>query len=332
MARLRLNTEYRTKIGNRIEDTLMQNDTEEKQRYLNARVELKPIQDQTWLLAKEVIQRTYTPEDIEKAWYLQNKFDNVNTIEKDSCFHFGFNGEELDKDKNEMVEKRFTKHFDFTLGARVDGTDTQTSRHSSGDNSKAFAYAYFRDELLGQEGCDPDINIKMKDKDPNPHWTKYSQNNNTYLGFDKHDDKDGEINKVANWNKDFEIDLIGREYCRDRQVDCTAQEFEIFMKWQGAKGHLITCHSKWIETLQAQVKEIKVGLKGYRYLDEGIELANELGCNLSDAEIIRTNSTGLTIYNPKNLADRIKSMNKVTVSREDKIAIYKKAMADRKTN
>jgi hypothetical protein len=104
------------------------------------------------------------------------------------------------------------------------------------------------------------------------------------------------------------------------------------MKWQGAKGHLITCHSKWIETLQAQVKEIKVGLKGYRYLDEGIELANELGCNLSDAEIIRTNSTGLTIYNPKNLADRIKSMNKVTVSREDKIAIYKKAMADRKTN
>ena len=75
-----------------------------------------------------------------------------------------------------------------------------------------------------------------------------------------------------------------------------------------------------------------MGLKGYRYLDEGIELANELGCNLSDAEIIRTNSTGLTIYNPKNLADRIKSMNKVTVSREDKIAIYKKAMADRQTN
>ena len=27
-----------------------------------------------------------------------------------------------------------------------------------------------------------------------------------------------------------------------------------------------------------------------------------------EAEIIRTNSTGLTIYNPKNLADRIKAM------------------------
>ena len=101
------------------------------------------------------------------------------------------------------------------------------------------------------------------------------------------------------------------------------------MKWQGAKGQLIQCHEKWIETLQNQMKEIKVGLKSYRYLDEGIELANELGCNISDAEIIRVNSTGLVIYNPKNLADRVKSMNKTTVSREDKIAMYKKAMAER---
>ena len=67
------------------------------------------------------------------------------------------------------------------------------------------------------------------------------------------------------------------------------------------------------------MKEIKLGLKGYRYLDEGIELATELGLNLNDAEIIRTNSTGLVIYNPKNLADRIKSMKNKSISREDKI-------------
>ena len=39
-----------------------------------------------------------------------------------------------------------------------------------------------------------------------------------------------------------------------------------------------------------------------------LELANELGMPITEAEIIRTNSTGLTIYNPKNLADRIKGM------------------------
>ena len=67
------------------------------------------------------------------------------------------------------------------------------------------------------------------------------------------------------------------------------------------------------------MKEIKIGLKGYKYLDEAIELATELGLNISDAEIIRTNSTGLVIYNPKNLADRVKGKKNKNTTREDKI-------------
>ena len=62
-----------------------------------------------------------------------------------------------------------------------------------------------------------------------------------------------------------------------------------------------------------------MGLKGYKYLDEAIELCTELGLSVQEAEIIRTNSTGLVIYNPKNLADRIKGMKNLTISREDKI-------------
>ena len=79
-------------------------------------------------------------------------------------------------------------------------------------------------------------------------------------------------------------------------------------------------HHKWIKSVLDQMKEIKVGLKGYKYLDEAIELCTELGLNITDAEIIRTNSTGLVIYNPKNLADRIKGMkNKREQTREEKI-------------
>ena len=37
-------------------------------------------------------------------------------------------------------------------------------------------------------------------------------------------------------------------------------------------------------------------------------------------EIIRTNSTGLVIYNPKNLAERIKAMKNKEKTREQKIA------------
>ena len=49
-------------------------------------------------------------------------------------------------------------------------------------------------------------------------------------------------------------------------------------------------------------------------------IANELGLDIKDHEIIRTNSTGLVIYNPKNLAERIKGMKNTEKTREQKIA------------
>ena len=91
--------------------------------------------------------------------------------------------------------------------------------------------------------------------------------------------------------------------------------------WKNQKGKFVIAHQKWIKSILDQMKEIKLGLKGYKYLDEAIELSTELGLNITDAEIIRTNSTGLTIYNPKNLADRIKGMkNKREKTRAEKIA------------
>jgi len=41
--------------------------------------------------------------------------------------------------------------------------------------------------------------------------------------------------------------------------------------------------------------------------------------NINDAEIIRTNSTGLIMYNPKNAAEMLKSMKNKSQSREQKI-------------
>ena len=80
------------------------------------------------------------------------------------------------------------------------------------------------------------------------------------------------------------------------------------------------------------MKEIMIGLKGYKYLDEAIELCTELGLKIDDAEIIRTNSTGLVIYNPKNLADRIKGMKNKEKTREQKIAERVAYMSQSQTN
>ena len=61
MSRIRLNQEYRNKIANRMRVHLEQENTQEKEKYLKAREEIKPYQDTTWKLAKEIVSRHYTP-------------------------------------------------------------------------------------------------------------------------------------------------------------------------------------------------------------------------------------------------------------------------------
>ena len=312
MSRIRLNQEYRNKIANRMRVHLEQETTQEKEAYLKAREEIKPLQDLTWKLAEQIVRRHYTPEDVKMAKHLQNKFENVDTIAKDSCFHFGYHGRVEDRDENDKVimkDKFIESHFDFRLNGNINGKEY--------DNNQDFGYAYFRDELKGREGCNPDINIEMKDKPSNPHQTKFCDANDKYLGTNG--GRDNQTSYAREWNNDYVLDLIGSSYCRDRSIACNKEEYDTLMFWQSKKGHLITCHEKWIESILNQMKEIKLGLKGYKYLDEAIELSTELGLNINDAEIIRTNSTGLVIYNPKNLADRIKSMKNKNVSRKDKI-------------
>ena len=331
MSRIRLNQEYRNKIAQLMRVHLEQENTQEKEKFMQLRERFLDKQNLTWELAKICVTRQYPKKDVELAHYLQNKYPNVNTIAKDSCFHFGYmakkDGGEDDQTDNahlhsqthdEQDDKYVTKHFDFRLNGDIDGVDRQDDIDSYSPQSRDFAYAYFRDELKAKEGCNPDINIEMEDKPSNPHQTKFNDANEKALGFSG--GKGNEISHARDWNNDYELDLIGREYCRDRQIPVSKEEFNSFVIWQQAKGQLIMAHYKWIKSILNQMKEIKLGLKGYRYLDEAIELCTELGLSVNDAEIIRTNSTGLVIYNPKNLADRVKAMKNKEVSRKDKIA------------
>jgi len=331
MSRIRLNQEYRNKIANRMRVHLEQEQTQEKEKFFQERESFLDKQNATWDLAKQCVTRQYPKDDVKMAHYLQDKYPNVNTIAKDSCFHFGYmkkkDGHESDDqnpfnddrhdESNDQDDKYVTKHFDFRLNGDVDGVDRQDDIDSYNPSSRDFAYAYFRDELKAKENCNPDINIEMEGKSSNPHQTKFNDANEKALGFSG--GKGNEISHARDWNNDYELDLIGREYCRDRQIPVSKDEYQTFVIWQQAKGQLIMAHYKWIKSILDQMKEIKAGLKGYRYLDEAIELATELGLNLNDAEIIRTNSTGLVIYNPKNLAERIKGMKNKNISREDKI-------------
>ena len=328
MARIRLNQEYRNKVANRIKQSLFQEDTQEKKKYDDLKGKQIDINDKAWSVAKDIVRRHYTDEDVEKAYYLQNKFENVSTIAKDSCFHFHYQGLAEEKDYNgnvSMVEKPIEKHFDFKLNGSFD-----IDNNYSANRDSAYGFALFRDEINAQDNCNADILIEQEGKDDNPHKRKFVDNNNEYLGLSG--GRNNETKYGKEWNEKYQLDLIGRDYCRDRSIACTEQEFNFLVSWKQAKAQFVIAHEKWINSVLKQMKEIKIGLKGYKWLDEGIELANELGVEITDHEIIRTNSTGLVIYNPKNLAERIKGMKNTEKTREQKIAERVAYMQQQQTN
>ena len=317
MARIRLNQEYRNKIANRIKQGLFQEDTQEKRKYDDLKGQQVDLNDKAWDMAEKIVRRHYTDDDVEKAYYLQNKFENVSTIAKDSCFHFHYMGtkEKRNYDNEVVIEENvpIEKHFDFKLNGSIDEENNYSQNRDS-----QYAYALFRDEINAQEDCNADILIEQREKDDNPHKRKFVENNDKYLGLSG--GRDNQTKYGREWNEKYQLDLIGRDYCRDRSIACSEQEFNFLISWKQAKGQFVIAHEKWINSVLKQMKEIKIGLKGYKWLDEAIELANELGIEITDHEIIRTNSTGLVIYNPKNLAERIKGMKNTEKTREQKIA------------
>jgi len=337
MSRIRLNQELRNKVGSRFKVHFEQENTQEKEKFFQERENFKGHQDKTWELAKECVSRQYPKADVDMAHYLQDKYENVNTIAKDSCFHFGYmakkGGEIEDNSRSwstqhsEDDDKYISKHFDFKLNGDMDNIDRQDNENYQ-PQSRDFAYAYFRDELKAQEQCNPDITIEMEGKDRNPHEQKFKDANDKYLGFNC--GNDNLTSYSAQWDKDYELDLIGREYCRDRQIAVSKEEFKTFEMWQQKKGQLIMAHYKWVKSILAQTKFVKAVLKGYKYLDEALEFATESDMTIDEAEILRCNSSGLMIYNPKNASAMLKAMKNKSVSRADKIKerlIYEKAQS-----
>ena len=320
MARVRNNQGHRNKILNVfMRPYLEQEHTQEREAYLQAREIIKPLQDATWKLAEKIVRRHYTKEDVKMAYHLQNKFDNVNTIAKDSCFHFGYLAK-ADDDQNEKGEDNYiTKHFDFRLDGNINGSEN--SRQND------FAYAYFRDELKGKvnkgEKCNPDINIEQKwgdgsgeENHSNPHWTQVDTANERELGLSG--GKENQTCYAREWNNDYELDLIGREYCRDRQIGCDQKEFAILMTWQQAKSKLIMAHTKWIETILEQCKVLKAGLRDHVYLEQSIDMAKKMGLTISETDILATTSKGIVVSNT-DILNHLASLKNKTQTREQKI-------------
>lgn len=311
-----MNTELRNKLFNKIKNVFENEDTQEREAFLQARESVDHHYKYASELAKLVVERSYPTEDVATLRHFKKKYGNpCDVVAKDKCFYFSHN-EDLDEDGDAKETK---SHFDFGLFGNLNGSEYDS------EEGKKFAVAYYREDLKAMD-CNPDIYAQQSENKDNPHKTKHVDACMKALGYNGnsyHSSSDS-TGMTKSFNDQYYLDVIGTSYCRSRAIACTKDEYEQFEAWRIAKGNLVTKHQTWIDTIQKQCDQLKIGLKAYRYLSEGIELATELGIQVDEAELIRTNSTGLTIYNPSNLASMIKGMKNKHQSREAKILARKK--------
>ena len=297
MSKIRMNTELRNKLFNKIKNVFENEDTQEREGFLSARESVDYHYDIAHKLAKQVVERAYPPEDVSVLRTFKKKYgDPCDVVAKDKCFYFAHN-EDVD-DEGDIKETK--SHFDFGLFGNLNGSEYDS------EEGKKFAVAYYREELKAMD-CNPDIFAQQNENKDNPHKTKYVDECTKALGYTnyRHNEDQG---MAKTFNDQYYLDVIGTSYCRSRAIACTKDEYETFNDWRIAKGNVVSKHQTWIDSIVKQCNQLKIGLKAYRYLSEGVELATELGIQVDEAELIRTNSTGLTIYNPSNLASMIKGM------------------------
>ncbi len=309
MARVKMNNEYRTKIKNLTRRSL-DNDSANPKReaYLQHLEYTKENYPIFFSKAKAIVKRSYPKEHCDTLQYFKGLYGSpCDVVAKDSCYYFAYTDNDMSEDDYNNNEVK--KHFDFKLQGNLNGNE-----YGRQDD---FAYAYFRDELIQDEG-NPDINIEQEDNQNNPHLTKWQDKNSKIIDTLK-----------DNFNDQFTCDVIGTSYCRSRAIACTKEEFQIMNDFIIMKSELVRTHQEWQRGIREDMKDIVGALKSYRYLDEGIQLANDtfeslsIDNRLEESQIIRTNSTGLTLYNPENVASRIAERRKAKMTREEKIALFK---------
>jgi hypothetical protein len=301
MSKIRMNTELRNKLFNKIKHVFENESTQEREDYLQSRETVDTQYKSAFGLASEIVERAYPKDDVATLRHYKKKYgDAVDVVAKDKCFYFAHN-EAVDDDGDKEETK---SHFDFGLYGNLNGAEY------SNDEGRKFAYAYLREDLKAMD-LNPDIMAQQDKNNDNPHKTKHMELNDKALGKtsnSRYNTENDSIGLTKTFNDQFFLDVIGTSYCRSRAIACTQDEYKQLEAWRIAKGQVVATHQTWVDSITKQCDQLKIGLKAYRYLSEAIELATELGIELEESELIRTNSTGLTIYNPKNLADMIKGL------------------------
>jgi len=305
-SKLRLNADLRKKIGGLIQTHFENEKTTELENFKLAKEDITTAYDRAFKTATKIVNRAYPKDDVATLQTFKKKYGSAcDVVAKDSCFYFANTEIKTENQKDDDV----AEHFDFTLGAGMSG------RFDSMD----FCNAYFRNELKGA-GINPEITVqnRAQDNNSNPHWTQETDKIKKFLGYNN----DEGIFKE--WKNKYALDVIGTSYCRSRTIPCTQNEFNEMKVFKLARENFVNAHYAWAENIFKDMRDINNALKDYKYVKDAIDLCGALGLNVNENELQRTAGVSLTIYQPENLANLIKS-RRAKQDNKTVIAQFKKA-------
>ena len=163
MSKIRMNTELRNKLFNKIKNVFENEDTQEREAFLQAREDVDRQYVIASGLARQVVERSYPVDDVATLRHFKKKYGQpCDVVAKDKCFYFA-HSEDVD---DEGDTKETKSHFDFGLFGNLNGSEY------SSDEGKKFAVAYYREELKAKD-CNPDIFAQQNENKDNPHKTKH---------------------------------------------------------------------------------------------------------------------------------------------------------------
>ena len=301
----RLNTDLRKKIGGLILSHFENEKTTELENFKSAKEDITVAYDRAYKLATKIVQRAYPTSDVATLQAFKKKYGSAcDVVAKDSCFYFANTEIKRDDEERDVAE-----HFDFKLDANMSG------RFDSMD----FGIAYYRDELKAV-GINPEITIQNKAQEnrSNPHWTQETDKIKKFLGYQNED------GLYQDWKNKFSLDVIGTSYCRSRTIPCFNSEFNEMKLFKNARQSFVNTHYIWAENIFRDMRDINNALKDYKYVSDAINLCDKLGLDVNENELQKTVGVSLTIYQPENLANLIKS-RRVKQDNKAVIAQFKKA-------
>ena len=115
-----MNTEFRNKILNRYVESAEQENTQEREGYLQAREDVDKAYNIAFPVAQKVVSRSYPEEDVATCKSLKRKYGQpLDVVAKDKCFYFSYAKDQLEDDEDER-DREVSEHFDFGLYGGLD--------------------------------------------------------------------------------------------------------------------------------------------------------------------------------------------------------------------